>query len=102
MTDVGSSFDACRIDFGDEATDDYGNAVFEVGSGSRDQVLITCSNGVAFVLDPDAPDKEADFTLWAWSGALGDPGPERCAQEEWQSNKDRSFGQSNRRLNAIF
>ena len=72
VTHVAPSFDPCRIDHRDEITDDHGNFVFGVGAGSGDQVEIACSRGIPFTFRLRSRDPAADFTLWAWSGEIGD------------------------------
>ena len=77
VTHVAHSFYPCQIDHGDETTDDHGNAVFGVGAGSRDQGDVACSNGIPYTFpaglrDAALRDLSGDFTVWVWSGALGD------------------------------
>ena len=69
---IAPGFDVCRIDFGDELTDDNGNATFDVGTGHRNPVVIACSYGVSYTVRTNPRDPSANFTLWAWSGDVGD------------------------------
>ena len=69
---ISPGFDLCRIDVRDELTDDNGNATFGVGTGYRNPVVIACSYGVPYTVRTNPRHPSANFTLWAWSGVVGD------------------------------
>ena len=62
----------CRIDFRDELTEVNGNATFDVGTGRRNPFVIAGGNGVSYTVNRVSRDPAARFTLWVWSGEVGD------------------------------
>ena len=43
-----------------------------LGTGYRNPVVIACSYGVSYTVRTNPRDPSANFTLWAWSGDVGD------------------------------
>ena len=72
VVDIAVGFDLCQIDVADKVTDDSGNVTFDVGTGHRNPVVIACGNGISYTVRTTSPDPAARFTLWVWSGEVGD------------------------------